>query len=257
MNANCYQLVIIESLRPTDSKTAQNLFHGIIKYKQYQDIQLKSVLHVVSLKSEFLKILEDLHLEIASGGIYPILHIEMHGYEEGLQLGSGEIIHWNEIMPVLRKINVLLRNTLMIILGACEGLSLGFRHDINERAGFAIIISSSKKIPEYKILMAFESFYDTYLTEGGLVNALHNMNAAIDEYNMFSMLTANVFFDTLVEPTSGWIDYEAEKYALKNSQKYAGVSVAVLKIKSQHEIAALLSEWKKKKPYFMMEDLGG
>jgi len=255
ISPDTFQLVIIESLRPNDSKTAQKLYHEIIKYKQYQEVNLHSVLHVIKTQKELIQILSKLNEEIIGGGPFPILHLEMHGYEDGIQLTSGEIILWIDLMPFLRNINVTLKHRLLIILGACEGLNLGVRHDINERAGFAIIISCDSQIRESDALAAFEAFYDCYFSEADLAASLNRMNLAIEGNSLFSILPANEFFDRLVNPNSTWIDFEAEKEAKFFQEKYPLVSMEILKIRSRHQILSLLETWQEKKPFFIMSDL--
>jgi hypothetical protein len=119
-----FGLIIIESLRNNDEKTGQKLYDAIIKYKTFEEPNLKRALYVVETKKQFLETLELIYIKVCDDLLFPILHIEAHGYQDGLQLTSGEIVTWDEYMPGLRKINVAIENALIVMLAACKGGTL-------------------------------------------------------------------------------------------------------------------------------------
>ena len=56
-------------------------------------------------------------------GLIPMLHISAHGYKEGIQLSSGEILNWPELEETFRPINQAFKGSLLLCLSCCEGYS--------------------------------------------------------------------------------------------------------------------------------------
>ncbi|WP_426699893.1 hypothetical protein ACPPVV_10795 [Rhodanobacter sp. Col0626] len=57
----------------------------------------------------------------------PILHIEAHGNEDGLEGPNGvdglEFLEWSELLPELAELNVATRCNLMVFIAACRGFA--------------------------------------------------------------------------------------------------------------------------------------
>jgi hypothetical protein len=60
-------------------------------------------------------------------GANPILHLEAHGNEDGLEGPNGvdglEFLEWRELMPELRALNVATRCNLVVFIAACRGFA--------------------------------------------------------------------------------------------------------------------------------------
>jgi len=94
-------------------------------------------------------------------GLIPILHISAHGFSEGIQLSSAEIINWNDLEALLRPINQALSNSLLLCLSSCEGY-MGVRMAMNsdERDHpFYAIISNGEKPLWSDTAVAYSAFY--------------------------------------------------------------------------------------------------
>lgn len=53
----------------------------------------------------------------------PLLHISAHGSEKGVQLTSGEVIHWQELRDIVMPINKALDGNLILCMSSCQGLN--------------------------------------------------------------------------------------------------------------------------------------
>jgi len=80
--------------------------------------------HEISCKNEFFLLLDKIKTETASS-LRPILHLDMHGNKNGLEIGkSGEQIIWKDLIEKFEDINVNTENNLFVFVTACEGLNL-------------------------------------------------------------------------------------------------------------------------------------
>ncbi len=129
-------VVIIESLRGSDKKTGKILHEEALRYKQFKEPNLSNYYYEERTKASFIKRLDNIYKEVSKKGFFPFIHIEAHGYDNGIQLSSGEKITWRELMPYFTKINVALSNSLVISLGSCYGISIINSIDPTRRAPF-------------------------------------------------------------------------------------------------------------------------
>lgn len=257
-----FGLIIIESLRADDDKTGQKLFDAIIKYKTFEEPNLKRELHLVTTKQQFLETLELIYKKVCDDLLFPILHIEAHGYHDGLQLTSGEIISWDECMPSLRKINIVIENTLIIMLAACKGGTLGFRPSTSDRAPFRAVIGSLRDISPVDLLTAFEAFYTNYFFSLNPDISVPAMNEAINKPHTFGMVTSAEFFDDMLNADR---DPEFFKQMVTDKainekhsrQDYANISLDILRWKWDCKLRQIFEEEKKNRDYFTMRDLRG
>jgi hypothetical protein len=104
--------------------------------------------------------------------LIPILHISAHGYKEGIQLSSGEILNWFALEKIFRPINQALNNSLLLCLSCCEGYS-GVRMAMttdNKDHPFYAIVSNAEKPLWSDTAVAYSTFYHLiakgyYITE--------------------------------------------------------------------------------------------
>jgi len=76
------------------------------------------------LKSaQLFDLLEEIADNVKKHDEMPLLHFETHGSKEGLTL-TNAYVSYIELLPDLRKINVLTCNNLFIIVAACQGVYL-------------------------------------------------------------------------------------------------------------------------------------
>lgn len=174
-----FELCIVESLPKGEKKTGQILYEEIIKYKKIQEPNLSSSYTEVSSKKEFINYLKEIKRRIKVDKLFPILHIETHGSENGIHLANGELCSWEEFLTETRDINIALKNKLILILAMCYGISLIAKVDPSERAPFRAVVAPSIAIKWETLLEGFEVFYDTYFFSLSAKNSVLEANKVL------------------------------------------------------------------------------
>lgn len=91
----------------------------------------------------------------------PILHISAHGFSEGIQLSSGEVILWDQLRELLIPVNKALSGSLIVCMSTCEGYSgsrMAMVTESNDSPFWAIIGNGGKPTwPETAV--AFATLY--------------------------------------------------------------------------------------------------
>ncbi len=108
----------------------------------------------------------------------PVLHIESHGSAQGLGVAptiSG-MISWQELKPLLTRINVATKNNLLVTLSCCYGGYLASVIQPSERSPCWGLAGPVKEVMDLDLLEAYQAFYERAL------NGAHG-NAAIKALN--------------------------------------------------------------------------
>lgn len=255
-----FGLIIIESLRDNDKKTGQILHNEVIKYKKFEEPNLTSSLHVISTKKELFDLLSSLIDKARTGSYFPFIHFEVHGFSGGIELTSKELVHWQELIPYLRTLNIYLENYLVVMMAACEGNNINIQIDPFDRAPFRAVIGTFRVVTWADLLKGFEAFYSSYFFELDPFTAVEQMNAAVDDKCTFGVMPSEIFFDKVLDP-----DRDPEFFAkmiletaifkklvdpaFKEIPLYEARAYFDLKIREDME------RTKKNRDYFTMKDL--
>jgi hypothetical protein len=73
---------------------------------------------LVSTKDEFFKRLDWILQDAKTNGRKPVFHIEAHGGQDGLTVGSGDSVPWPELRKHFTEINHITRVNLIVLLSA-------------------------------------------------------------------------------------------------------------------------------------------
>jgi len=116
----------------------------------------------------------------AHPNLIPMIHISAHGYQDGIQLSSGEIITWANLRQLLAPINTALNNNLLLCLSCCEGYS-GTRmamHLEDDGYPFYAVVANSNKPLWSDTAVAYSTFYHLVAKGELLVDAVAAMRVA-------------------------------------------------------------------------------
>jgi hypothetical protein len=117
----------------------------------------------------------------------PILHISAHGFSEGIQLTSGEILTWRELRELLVPVNQALGNCLLVCMSTCEGYAgsrMAMYPESEDHPYFAIIGNGLKPTwPETAV--AFATFYHLLAKGQNIPDAVAAMCIASGNTNFF------------------------------------------------------------------------
>ncbi|MFY0627004.1 MAG: hypothetical protein JXR07_11950 [Reichenbachiella sp.] len=255
------EIIIIESLRPEDLKTGAALHNETIKYLKFKFPDLLSNFHEVNNKKEFFNVFSRLYKRVTSTNILPNIHLETHGSLEGIQLCSGETVLWKELFKMTRKINVAIKNSLILQLALCEGGSLIGKFEPDERAPFMAVIATFKKLDQREILKAYQKFYESLFNKMGLLKSLELMNAEVkSQEQVFHVFKSEHLFDAMLDENrdpehfNRMVKEQAIKVKASNSN-FQNVSFEITKMKTRNRIIKIHEEAKLGRDYFLMKDL--
>lgn len=167
-------LVVIQSLDDKEPQTGQKLYDDIISRrcdlrghgKYFYDVQSKQT---------FFEALNDVCKLVVTDDLKPIIHFEMHGLVEGIQLKNGDRVYWKDFVQQCRLINVVTKNQLIITLATCWGSEIARMIDITQPAPYWGYIGPKEEISTGDLLEDFGEFYDSLLIDGSLEAALNTM----------------------------------------------------------------------------------
>jgi len=256
-----FGVVIIESLKEEDKKTGTALHEEIIKYKKFIESNLSSYLYIVNSKAEFFEVLKNLIEKIKTDKFYPILHIEAHGSEYGIELASKEFVKWEEMIDLFREMNILLSNMLIIMMGLCVGMSIIRVINPSKRAPFRAVIGAVHEVDEVELLIGCETFYDNFFFSFDHIKSLNLMNSEIDEKkSTFHLMTAEKCFEKMSDPDrdpiffTKLIDQQVEVEKIQN-QGLKGKTDQEIRAFAESKLRNVFSELKTKEDFFLMNDL--
>ncbi len=192
------KIYIIESLFQEDIKTGALLYNDVIKWKTYSHEILQSEYIETPDVQSFEDSLNRIYSETLKGTL-PFIHFEIHGHvlKGGFVLRSKELISWNSLASLTRKINISTNNNLIISLATCFGAYFLNSLDINEVAPFACCVSTTDKITANEIQQDFTSFFETVLTTTSFNLAVKELNKSNSIYNKYHFFSSEEFLELL------------------------------------------------------------
>jgi hypothetical protein len=182
-------IVVIESLSSAE-KTGQELFDSKLARRCLQHGYQVAYVNVVD-KSELFAALSAVKDSILEGHL-PVLHFEMHGNSNGLELESDELVSWFELGNYLRVINTAMNNTLVVVLAACFGIEIGTQVMPMFRAPFRCAVAPMEAVSRGVIEEGFDDFYD--MLPRSLPDAIRALNNYSDD-SAFRYLDITELFD--------------------------------------------------------------
>ena len=117
----------------------------------------------------------------------PILHISAHGFSNGIQLSSGEVILWHQLRELLIPVNQALSGSLIVCMSTCEGYS-GSRMAMVPEADshpFWAIIGNSGKPSWPETAVAFATLYHLIANGRFIKDSVEAMRIASGNGNFF------------------------------------------------------------------------
>lgn len=171
-------VVVVESLRKGDVPTGTDLFETTIAPESLaQNIYAK--LYHVSSPAELLAVLAETS-RMALDGRSPIIHFEMHGDKDGLQLANDDSLKWAELAPALRKVNEETQMNLLVVASACHGWHISDILRPVDRAPAWAILGPPDSVEAGDLYAAMKRFYSRLLSTLNLREALDAMNNGHD-----------------------------------------------------------------------------
>jgi hypothetical protein len=155
---------VIESLRPGEPKTGSELYDQVIGPASYRLDKLETRLFSVSTRAELFNCLAEMGRRAHYETRWPLLHVETHGDEAGLELASSEFVPWDELAVHLQEVSIPSQLNFFVTLAACAGGYLAGTLKAGTRATAAAIIGPAQPVSAAELREAFGAFYSEFLT---------------------------------------------------------------------------------------------
>ena len=161
----------------------------------------------------------------------PILHISAHGFSEGIQLSSEEIIDWSTLKELLTPINKALEGNLIICMSTCEGYSGSRMAMLSEPDDFPFLalIGNGSKPTWPETAVAFSTFYHLLANNRYVTDAVDAMRVASGNDRFFVTTAAESrqsYLDFIAQVDTSEareeIEGQSEAGASNNMEKFAG-----------------------------------
>lgn len=194
-------IFVIESLQNDDKKTGTELFEDVIRRRMMQKgVEQNCELMIVNTKSEFFDALEKIKQIEVYQLANPVIHLELHGSENGLQVRNGENISWQELQFFLLQLNGVCGNNLFVTMASCKGGYIFKTIQPNAWTPFWGVVGPFEIVQSEEILANYTSFYDEFLQTGDINTAIQALHAANPEgYSKFRFNNTEMVFERAYE----------------------------------------------------------
>lgn len=191
---------IVESLSPGELRTGERLFHELEPLALTLNPAIESHFWREPTRDAFLKRLWAILDDVRQSRRAPVVHIEAHGWADGLQVASGECVSWADLKDPLTAINVTSRLNLLVLLSACDGADLAKIVQLTDRAPVWGILGPKRSVTAGELEDANLAFYRTlFATRDGGV-AWHAMNDTVKAGDRpFALFTAEMMFKLVMQ----------------------------------------------------------
>jgi hypothetical protein len=111
----------------------------------------------------------------------PMIHIECHGSEEGLEFADGSQSRWSDLKQYFVRLNVATKLNLLAVVSACDGSALASTVRVEERAPVWGLIGPTRRVMPDELERSFLAFYETLLRTSSSNDALVALRASAPE----------------------------------------------------------------------------
>lgn len=112
----------------------------------------------------------------------PLLHLSVHGNDDGIQLTDGCFLSWDELRQELNPLMHALNGVLLIGMSSCKGLA-GIRMAMfeGEEKTFGFLVGNAGDVKWHDGAIAFSTFYHLLFKGRTVQHCVAQMNAASDD----------------------------------------------------------------------------
>jgi len=189
------RIYVIESLLDDERKTGKHLYENKLMHLNAKYPNVSCKLHQIVTKQEFLDLLGEIENACIADAVFPIIHLECHGSEFGLQMANKEFIDWEDLREELIAINTACRLNLLVTVAACSGAYLIFTARRMDAVPFFAVIGVEKEISNLDLEAGFNAFYGKFFESLDGDKAIEALNdEALKKGHRFRMYTARFLF---------------------------------------------------------------
>lgn len=209
------KIYVVESLSTNETRTGENLYNDLLRWKVEQNEHLESQLLQVDNRNDFFSSLETIKNEITDDGKLPFIHLEIHGSidKNGLVLNSGKLVTWLELANRFREINLLTNHNLVVSLATCFGAYIYREMRLTDTAPFWGFVAPWEEVETGDVEISFNSFFDTLLNLFDFNKAIKSLNESNQLPYRYHFYNAEEVFDRVFSK------YEGDSYSPENYRK--------------------------------------
>ncbi len=166
MSSNRFnKILVIDSIPEDETNTAKRLFEDIETYTDaFPDSPFPEYIRIES-GDDLIEVLSQCKELAISNDIYPMLHIECHGDENGFQFADKSILDWPELKEPLTELNIAMKLNLMVAVAACVGAAIVKTVTFTDRAPFWGMIGPTDTAMPNELETPFRALYQTLISE--------------------------------------------------------------------------------------------
>lgn len=190
-------LYIIESLREGDLKTGYSLFEDL-KLQEYVHEHVRVEYKEPKSSGEWDAVMSNILNDCKEQEIYPIIHLEVHGEEYGIELSNGDVVSRDIVGEQLRQINIVTGCNLFLTMGVCKGLYVLFNTQLDLPMPFCGAVGSFAKLVAGDIQLRYAEFYETFFRTFDITQAFIQLmkveTAVSEEYTQYKYIHIDEVF---------------------------------------------------------------
>lgn len=177
MTGDIQHIIIIQSLKPGEKQTGQELYNDTISLPLLQmgeRARIKTHEYAdLTSKAAILAKLDEIHARAPQLQNGLVIHFEMHGSTklDGLVTASCELLSWPKLIDKFRPINIVTHNQLYLTLATCNGRYLFEAVDFEQKSPYSGYLSASKDVNVVEIMDSFSDLYNRLLSDGNLIRS--------------------------------------------------------------------------------------
>lgn len=194
---NINKIFVLESLPHNDEKTGTKLFSDIIERRTWQS-NLNCEFVELKDKSDLINILSRISELTERKVLYPFLHFEMHGFEEGVTLKNGERILFTDLSPLISSINKNINNNLCVSMSTCYGGNIQHIIEIQKPSPFRFLIGPNDEIKAIDLIEIYNNFFNELLLSFNVEKAINIILKQEIYRNKLYLFTAESLFDLIL-----------------------------------------------------------
>ena len=127
----------------------------------------------ISLTSKLIKECQN------SGDKLPLLHLSMHGNEEGIELSNKDFVSWQELWELIAPLSNYMKGGLIICMSTCHGSYGSYMANFeNHNLTYASLIGNISTTNWADAAVAYITFYHLYFKELSIDKCVETMKAA-------------------------------------------------------------------------------
>lgn len=123
-------------------------------------------------------LLPELTAAASTKGNIPVLHIECHGNDDGLEFADGSFAIWADLKGPLTSLNIATGMNLLVVVSACDGSALTYTLGLVDRAPLHGLIGPTRAVAPEELMRAYLALYETLMRTRSARQAVDAMRLA-------------------------------------------------------------------------------